>query len=79
MLARDDGCAPRNRTVSCQKDADPNVVYWPSCTRLQQCGGCCGHDMLECAPTEEEAVALKVGHANQIGSDKSDHEQIPSS
>lgn len=42
------------------KSDDPNVLYYPTCTTIEQCGGCCGHDMLECAPSEEQAIPIQV-------------------
>ena len=27
-------------------------MYEPSCTRVERCGGCCSHRLLECQPTE---------------------------
>lgn len=60
QIATPDVCDPRPMTVRIPADSDPRVVFWPSCTQLDQCGGCCGHDLLECAPTSTEPVTVQV-------------------
>jgi len=57
-LPPSDECSPRNVTMQVPTPSVPNVVYWPTCTKLEQCGGCCGHERLECAPTRTETVSV---------------------
>ena len=37
-----------------------SLSVFPSCTRLERCGGCCSHPLLSCQPTREETVSLQV-------------------
>lgn len=39
---------------------DPNAIYFPTCTRMNRCGGCCTHDLLECQPIEVEKRTFQV-------------------
>ena len=47
-------------SVEVPKADDLNVIYYPECVAVPQCGGCCGHDMLECAPLEERVKEIEV-------------------
>lgn len=60
QIATPDVCEPRLSSVKIPPDNDPRVMYWPTCTKLEQCGGCCGADLLECAPTTTETVTVQV-------------------
>jgi len=45
-------CTPELQPVSfANKDTDSATVYFPSCTRIKRCGGCCDHPLLSCQPT----------------------------
>lgn len=46
-------CALELVTVPLQILEDKSVFYYPSCTRVERCGGCCSHDLLSCQPTTE--------------------------
>ncbi|XP_041358860.1 uncharacterized protein LOC121375458 [Gigantopelta aegis] len=60
-LARPDECSPRLTTVTIPRGpGDHNVVYWPKCTQIERCGGCCVSNMLKCFPTRIETVELHV-------------------
>lgn len=41
-------CIPDVSIVSLrpETDTDPTIVYFPSCTRVKRCGGCCSHKLL---------------------------------
>lgn len=41
-------CIPDVSIVSLrpETDTDPTMVYFPSCTRVKRCGGCCSHKLL---------------------------------
>ncbi|KAL5012758.1 hypothetical protein ScPMuIL_011309 [Solemya velum] len=60
VLAGPDRCQPRLRTVVIPRDPDPSVMYWPTCTRIERCGGCCPTEILECLPVKMEMVAVNV-------------------
>jgi len=62
MLVEVDHCQPKPTTVAIEQTAnDPGVMLYPQCTRAMRCGGCCGHDALECVPTTVNRVTVKVG------------------
>lgn len=45
-------CMPELQPVPfAHNETDPSIVYFPSCTRIKQCGGCCDHPLLSCQPT----------------------------
>ena len=54
------GCTPENVTVPLNQSSDPNVFIWPNCIRIERCGGCCNHDLLQCQPREIEMKKFKV-------------------
>jgi len=62
MVAEADVCEPILRSVVIPPDSNPRVMFWPTCVRLEQCGGCCGHDSMECVPTQIEQVTVEVSH-----------------
>ncbi|CAH1776891.1 unnamed protein product [Owenia fusiformis] len=59
-VATPDGCVPKLKQVGLDKHEDPAIVMWPQCTKIEQCGGCCSHEKLECVPTTSEAVQIQV-------------------
>jgi len=62
MLVDGDHCLPKPTTVAIvQAVTEPGVLLYPQCTRVMRCGGCCGHDALECVPTRAQRVNVKVG------------------
>jgi len=61
MLVDGDTCQPKPTTVSIdQSAAEPGVIFYPQCTRVMRCGGCCGTDVLECVATRVQRVNVKV-------------------
>ena len=62
VMAAEDGCAPRMTSVRIPSHSDPYVLYWPSCTQVPQCGGCCGHESLECQPKRKKDHSVLVCH-----------------
>ncbi len=60
MISTPDACSPKPTSVPIPADEDPNVVFWPMCVTLDQCGGCCGTEVLDCAPSIEQTVELTV-------------------
>ncbi|KAK9738312.1 PDGF/VEGF domain [Popillia japonica] len=67
MLAIEAKCKPELRTVSLIEKKDPTILYIPSCTRIERCGGCCNHDLLECQPTETETVNFQIYRSSYKG------------
>lgn len=58
-------CEPRLSPVSLPLPEDMSMLYYPQCTALHQCGGCCGgqdahQELLACKPIDSEFVKLKV-------------------
>ncbi|XP_071452503.1 uncharacterized protein [Hetaerina americana] len=56
------GCTPELHSVSLIPDSssDPTLFYYPTCTRVERCGGCCSHDLLSCQPTQTETINFQV-------------------
>lgn len=54
------GCMPELRSVSLHDKKDDWEFYFPSCTRIEQCGGCCSHKLLSCQPIDMEPVNYQV-------------------
>ncbi|KAG8235591.1 hypothetical protein J437_LFUL016190 [Ladona fulva] len=55
-------CMPEKHIVSLTSDlpSDPTYFYYPSCTRVDRCGGCCSHSLLSCQPSLTEIVNFQV-------------------
>ncbi|PSN35921.1 hypothetical protein C0J52_07155 [Blattella germanica] len=53
-------CKPELVTVPLHNSDDKSVLYYPSCTRVERCGGCCSHDLLSCQPTATELLNYQV-------------------
>ncbi|GJQ65410.1 Pvf1 [Trypoxylus dichotomus] len=77
-VATEAKCMPELRTVNLIEKKDPTILYIPSCTRIEQCGGCCNHDLLECQPVDVETINLQVyrGSYNGGSNFKFDGKQI---
>ncbi|KAG8039913.1 hypothetical protein G9C98_000642 [Cotesia typhae] len=56
-LARPAACTPALQVVPLTlRVEDPAAIYFPPCTRVKRCGGCCNHRLLSCQPTEVRLV-----------------------
>ncbi|XP_020284096.1 vascular endothelial growth factor A-like isoform X2 [Pseudomyrmex gracilis] len=53
-------CMPELQPVSLKVDNDPSVIIFPSCTRVNRCGGCCGSTLLSCQPVATEIRNFQV-------------------
>lgn len=55
-------CAPIETIVNVvpQDERDPTIFYFPSCIKIQQCGGCCSHTGTTCSPTDEVEKQVTV-------------------
>lgn len=47
-------CMPELQPVPLKQETDPSIFYYPTCTRIMRCGGCCTNELLSCQPTEVE-------------------------
>ncbi|XP_076676981.1 uncharacterized protein LOC143373517 [Andrena cerasifolii] len=64
-------CMPELQPVSLKLETDPSSIYYPSCTRVKRCGGCCSHSLLSCQPTASEfrnfeVLVLPGGHSGGL-------------
>ncbi|XP_032677809.1 vascular endothelial growth factor A-like [Odontomachus brunneus] len=53
-------CMPELQTVSLKLNDDPGTIVYPSCTRINRCGGCCSSSLLSCQPTASETRNFEV-------------------
>lgn len=53
-------CSIESQTISLKDTDDRSLYYFPSCTRVDRCGGCCSHDLLACQPTKIEILHFEV-------------------
>lgn len=53
-------CSIESQTISLKDTDDRSLYYFPSCTRVDRCGGCCSHDLLACQPTKTEILHFEV-------------------
>lgn len=42
------------------ESADPSIVIFPSCTRVNRCGGCCNNNLLSCQPVAMQQITFEV-------------------
>lgn len=63
-------CIPELQKVSLMQSNDPSVLYYPSCTRIERCGGCCNSELLTCQPTKTETIVLQVVKTQYAGGKK---------
>ncbi|XP_035741958.1 uncharacterized protein LOC118450355 [Vespa mandarinia] len=61
-------CMPELQAVSLRQENRPSTFYYPSCTRIKRCGGCCGHYLLTCQPVASEIRNFEV-IVSEIGED----------
>nr|WKC15549.1 vascular endothelial growth factor b-like protein [Scylla paramamosain] len=53
-------CKPEIRTVELDLPSQANTLFYPTCVRLEQCGGCCYGPLLTCRPKLTKVVRFKV-------------------
>ncbi|XP_059350330.1 balbiani ring protein 3-like isoform X2 [Daphnia carinata] len=51
-------CKPRKIPVEIPKE--PNITWWPACTLVERCGGCCNNERLQCVPVPEAITIIKT-------------------
>lgn len=61
-------CIPDTTVVSLRPkdETDPTLVYFPSCTRVKRCGGCCSHQLLSCQPVEIQTLTFEVQFSQNL-------------
>lgn len=59
-LASMANCKPELRTVELDLPLDPHTTYYPTCVRVEQCGGCCFGPLLTCRPSVTKVLKVKV-------------------
>lgn len=62
IVASSVNCAPELQTIPLDhgEPKDRMVLYYPSCVRIQRCGGCCNHQSLSCEPTSKEIKNYRI-------------------
>ncbi|XP_050544863.1 platelet-derived growth factor subunit A-like [Daktulosphaira vitifoliae] len=60
LVPKASGCTPEYRSVNLKDNDDPSLYYYPPCTRVNRCGGCCAHDLLACQPIKAEMLNFEV-------------------
>lgn len=77
-LAQYDYCSPRYQTVVIPRHTDPNVKYFPPCTRVLRCGGCAPAEVLSCEPkqTSVKQVVVFKSHIPYPGSPTTEVDQL---
>ncbi|XP_078048419.1 PDGF- and VEGF-related factor 1 isoform X2 [Augochlora pura] len=64
-------CMPELQPVSLTDNQERSVLYFPSCTRIKRCGGCCSHALLSCQPVATElrnyeVTVVSIGNKNRM-------------
>lgn len=70
-LASMANCKPELRTVELDLPHDPHTTFYPTCIRVEQCGGCCFGPLLTCRPSITKAFDVKVLKTTTSSSDSS--------
>lgn len=60
LIPKPAGCSVESQIVSLKDTDDQSLYYYPMCTHVNRCGGCCGHDLLACRPTKIETFNFDV-------------------
>lgn len=65
-------CQPELTTVELDLPNDDDgsgVFYYPTCTRVNRCGGCCSHELLSCQSMESERLKMSVVRTRYVGAE----------
>lgn len=62
-------CKPELTTVALDLPVEPSTLFFPTCVRLEQCGGCCYGPLLTCRPTVTKLVKYKVLKTSLVASE----------
>lgn len=61
-------CKPELVTVPLELPSQADTMFFPTCVRLEQCGGCCYGPLLTCRPTVTKVVKVKVLKISTVSS-----------
>ncbi len=53
-------CQPELKTIPLRDTNDGSIVYFPPCTRIERCGGCCAHELMTCEAIQKENINYTV-------------------
>uniref|UniRef100_A0A2H8TGL1 Platelet-derived growth factor subunit B n=1 Tax=Melanaphis sacchari TaxID=742174 RepID=A0A2H8TGL1_9HEMI len=69
LVPKPAGCSVELQTISLKDTDDQSLYYYPTCTRVNRCGGCCAHDLLACQPTKVDTLNFEVmvSQYNDVG------------
>ncbi|XP_060870220.1 vascular endothelial growth factor A-like [Metopolophium dirhodum] len=70
LIPKAASCSVELQMISLKDIDDQSLYYYPMCTRVNRCGGCCGHDLLACRPTKIETLNFEVIVLQYNGSGK---------
>uniref|UniRef100_A0A1B0ALY3 Platelet-derived growth factor (PDGF) family profile domain-containing protein n=1 Tax=Glossina palpalis gambiensis TaxID=67801 RepID=A0A1B0ALY3_9MUSC len=59
VRAKAANCIPENSVVDLTP-LNPKNNYFPRCTRVKRCGGCCSTQWMSCQPTKIEVINFQV-------------------
>lgn len=69
LQAKMAACKPEQTVVPLVPEGSDGIhMYYPSCTRVNRCGGCCSHKLLKCRPTASETLTFQVIKTEWVGS-----------
>lgn len=60
-------CKPELQTISLRDTNDPTLIYYPTCVRLEKCGGCCNHELLHCEAIKSSPVNVTIMMTKYVG------------
>lgn len=70
------GCEPTDTVISLIPDneaKEANVIYFPTCTRIKKCSGCCTSQLLSCLPTQTNTKTFEVTKSRFIGNGRMEY------
>ncbi|XP_039961229.1 uncharacterized protein LOC120775227 isoform X1 [Bactrocera tryoni] len=73
VQAKSAACMPESTVVPLiplESSNDPKIDYFPKCTRVKRCGGCCGSQLMSCQPAETETINFEVIPFEVVGGRK---------
>ncbi|XP_043509758.1 vascular endothelial growth factor A isoform X1 [Frieseomelitta varia] len=60
-------CKPSLKVVPTYEPNDPSIFFFPRCTRVNRCGGCCGNQLLSCEAKKTETQNFEIVVAKFMG------------
>ncbi|XP_045102944.1 vascular endothelial growth factor C-like [Portunus trituberculatus] len=62
-------CVPENQAVDLGLRREAGIKYFPTCVRVEQCGGCCSNPLFTCKPISTEMVTYEVTKFTHVEKD----------